>query len=106
MPASRSTLPRWPRKPPIKLVVRLTRTGTRSTYGDVSFTLEGENDPAWLVRGVAIYTPNTTRDVIVPLPADVRARLAGKRVRIDYVSTDAGDPASAGKLLASLTAAL
>ena len=40
------------------------------------------------------------------LPADVRAKLAGKTVRIDYTSTDAGDPANAGKLLASLTAAL
>jgi hypothetical protein len=91
---------------PDQLVLRLTRAGTRSTYGDVSVTVEGEKAPAWLVRGVAIYTPNTSRDVIMPLPAAVRARLAGKRVRIDYVSTDAADPASAGKLLASLTAAL
>ena len=91
---------------PDQLVVRLTRSGTRSTYGDVSFTVEGEKAPAWLVRGVAIYTPNTTRDVIVPLPPEVRAKLAGKQVRIDYTSTDAADPANAGKLLASLTAAL
>lgn len=90
---------------PDQLVVRLTRSGTRSTYGDVSFTPEGEKSPAWLVRGVAIYTPNTARDVIVPLPPEIRAKLAGKRVRVDYKSTDAGDPASAGKLLASLTAA-
>jgi hypothetical protein len=91
---------------PDQLVVRLTRSGTRSTYGDVSFTLEGEKQPAWLVRGVAIYVPNTARDVIVPLPAEVRAKFAGKRVRIDYTSTDAGDPANVGRLLASLTAAL
>jgi len=91
---------------PDQLVVRLTRAGTRSTYGDVRFTVEGEKQPAWLVRGVAIYIPNTARDVIVPLPAEVRARLAGKRVRIDYISTDAAEPASVGKLLASLTAAL
>jgi P pilus assembly chaperone PapD len=91
---------------PDQLVVRLTRSGTRSTYGDVSFTVEGAKQPAWLVRGVAIYTPNTSRDVIVPLPPEVRSALAGKRVRIDYTSTDAADPASGGKLLASLTAAL
>jgi P pilus assembly chaperone PapD len=89
-----------------QMVVRLTRAGTRSTYGDVSFTVDGERQPAWLVRGVAIYTPNTSRDVIVPLPPEVRAKLAGKQVRIDYTSTDAADPANAGKLLASLTAAL
>lgn len=91
---------------PEQLMVRLTRAGTRSTYGDVSFTVDGEKQPAWLVRGVAIYTPNTSRDVIVPLPPEVRAKLAGKQVRIDYTSTDAADPANAGKLLASLTAAL
>ena len=91
---------------PDQLVVRLTRSGTRSTYGDVSFTPEGAKEPAWLVRGVAIYTPNTSRDVIVPLPPEVRSQLAGKRVRIDYTSTDAGDPANVGKLLASLTEAL
>lgn len=91
---------------PDQLVVRLTRSGTRSTYGDVSLTVEGEKSPAWLVRGVAIYTPNTARDVIVPLPPEVRQRLAGKQVRIDYVSTDAAVPADAGKRLASLTTAL
>jgi hypothetical protein len=58
------------------------------------------------VRGVAIYTPNTSRDVIVPLPPEVRSALAGKRVRIDYVSTDAALPGEAGKRLASLTAVL
>jgi len=89
-----------------QLVVRLTRSGTRSTYGDVSLTPEGAKAPAWVVRGVAIYTPNTSRDVIVPLPPEVRAGLAGKRVRIDYTSTDAADPASLGKRLATLTATL
>jgi hypothetical protein len=91
---------------PDQLVVRLSRTGTRSTYGDVSLTIEGEKQPAWLVRGVAIYTPNTSRDVVMPLPPEVRSALAGKRVRIDYVSTDAAVPAEAGKRLASLTTAL
>lgn len=89
-----------------QLVVRLTRAGTRSTYGDITFTPEGAKEPVWVVRGVAIYTPNTGRDVIVPLPPEVRAGLAGKRVRIDYSSTDAADPANLGKRLASFTAAL
>jgi hypothetical protein len=91
---------------PDQLVVRLSRSGTRSTYGDVSFTPEDARQPVWVVRGVAIYVPNTTRDVIIPLPPEVRAALAGKRVRIDYTSSDAGDPANAGKRLASLVASL
>jgi len=89
-----------------QLVVKLSRSGSRSTYGDISLTVEGEKQPAWLVRGVAIYTPNTSRDVNLPLPVDVRARLAGKRVRVSYVSTDSAEPALAGKLLASLTTQL
>lgn len=91
---------------PDQLVVRLTRSGTRSTYGDVSFTPEGAKEPVWVVRGVAIYVPNTARDVIIPLPPEVRRALAGKKVRIDYTSTDAADPANAGKRLASLVAGL
>lgn len=89
-----------------QLVVKLSRQGTRSTYGDISLTVDGEKQPAWLVRGVAIYTPNTSRDVILPLLPETRARLAGKRVRIAYVSTDGAEPALAGTVLASLTAAL
>jgi hypothetical protein len=89
-----------------QLVVKLTRQGTRSTYGDISLTAEGDKQPTWLVRGVAIYMPNTGRDVILPLPPEIRARLAGKQVRIAYVSTDSAEPALAGTLLASLTAAL
>jgi len=89
-----------------QLVVRLSRSGTRSTYGDISVTVDGERQPAWLVRGVAIYTPNTSRDVILPLPAPVRARLAGRRVKIAYVSTDNAEPALVGSVLASLTATL
>jgi hypothetical protein len=88
------------------LVIRVSRAGRRSTYGDISLTVEGEKAPAWLVRGVAVYTPNASRDVILPLPPEVKARLSGKRVRIAYVSTDAAEPALAGKLLADLTATL
>ncbi len=89
-----------------QLVIKLARAGSRSTYGDISLTVAGEKQPAWLVRGVAIYTPNTSRDVILPLPADVRARLAGKRVTIAYVSTDSAEPAQLGRVLSSLTATL
>jgi hypothetical protein len=70
----------------------MARTGTRSTYGDILLTPEGAKTPAYTVRGVAIYTPNLKREVILPLPADVRKALAGKSVRIAYVSTDPAAP--------------
>jgi hypothetical protein len=74
------------------LVVKLTRAGTRSTYGDLRLTIAGEAAPVYSVRGVAIYTPNTDRDVLLPLPADIRTKLAGRDVRIDYVSSDPKAP--------------
>lgn len=74
------------------LVIKLTRAGTRSTYGDVRLTIAGEANPLYSVRGIAIYTPNTDRDVLLPLPSDIKARLVGRDVRIDYVSSDPKAP--------------
>lgn len=89
-----------------QLVIHLSRRGSRSTYGDISLTVAGEKEPAWLVRGVAIYTPNAGRDVVLPLPPAVKAKLAGKAVEIAYRSTDGADPATLGTTLARLTARL
>ena len=33
-----------------QLVLKLARTGSRSTYGDISLTIDGEKAPAWVVR--------------------------------------------------------
>ncbi|MBX9729710.1 MAG: molecular chaperone [Sphingomonas sp.] len=74
------------------LVIKLTRAGTRSTYGDLRLTIAGEANPVYNVRGIAIYTPNTDRDVLLPLPADIKAKLIGRDVRIDYVSSDPKAP--------------
>ncbi len=74
------------------LVVKLTRAGTRSTYGDLRLTIAGETNPVYSVRGIAIYTPNTDREVMLPLPADIKAKLVGHDVRIDYVSSDPKAP--------------
>ncbi|OYX37383.1 molecular chaperone [Sphingomonas sp. 32-62-10] len=46
------------------MVIKLTRAGTRSTYGDLRLTIAGEANPIYNVRGIAIYTPNTDRDLI------------------------------------------
>lgn len=79
-------------KPDNLMVIKLTRAGTRSTYGDLRLTIAGEANPVYNVRGIAIYTPNTDRDVLLPLPADIKAKLVGRDVRIDYVSSDPKAP--------------
>ncbi|MEQ8412308.1 MAG: hypothetical protein RIC51_05660 [Erythrobacter sp.] len=86
-----------------QFILRMAREGDRSTYGDLRFFVEGEDEPAWMVRGVAIYTPNTSRDVVLAMPEEVTQRLSGKRVRIAYVATDRSDPATLGDLIAELT---
>ncbi|MEM1105664.1 MAG: molecular chaperone [Pseudomonadota bacterium] len=73
-------------------VARMSRTGTRSTYGDLELFVEGEDQPVYFARGIAIYTPNTERDVILPMPTEIAARLAGQKVRIAYVSSDPSRP--------------
>jgi P pilus assembly chaperone PapD len=77
---------------PEQLIISMARSGDRSVYGDIRLTPAGAKEPAYVVRGIAIYTPNTARDVVLPLPAAVRTALAGHQVRIDYVSADPAAP--------------
>ena len=74
------------------LVARLKREGSKSTYGDIQVFVEGQREPIYFARGIAVYTPNTHRDVMLPLPDVVRAEIAGKPIRIAYVSSDPAAP--------------
>ncbi len=84
------------------LVARLNRTGSRSTYGDIQLFGEGQSTPAYMARGVAVYTPNAERDVILPVPDDVLAQFRGQSVRIAYVSSDPSRPETFAELTAVL----
>ncbi|MEO0882852.1 MAG: hypothetical protein AAFY34_08945 [Pseudomonadota bacterium] len=70
------------------LIARFAREGTQSTYGDIQIFVDGQRDPVFFARGVAVYTPNSERDVILPLPTELHAQLKGKPVRIAYISSD------------------
>ena len=74
------------------LALRLTRSGTRSSYGDIRLMVDSEKTPAYLIRGIAFYVPNAEREVILALPQDVATKVGGKRVRIEYVSADPKAP--------------
>lgn len=73
-------------------VARLERTGDKSTYGDVQIYVNGQKEPVYFARGIAIYTPNTERDLYLPMPADLASTLKGQTVRIAYVSSDPDQP--------------
>ena len=53
------------------LILHLARSGERSVYGDLTVQLLGEDgaeQTIGLVRGLAVYSPNRSR--IVPIPID------------------------------------
>lgn len=74
------------------LTVRLERSGTQSTYGDIHIYTDKVRDPVYVARGIAVYTPNTFRDVKLALPDAVRGALKGQTIRIAYVSSNPQNP--------------
>jgi len=75
-------------KPAIALDI--SRSGDRSTYGEVRVLKAGVADPIALVRGVAVYTELGQRSVTIPIdPA--HAAEANGRVTVQYIEpTDSG----------------
>lgn len=80
----------------IRLTV--TRSGTRSAFGDIAITAPGAPKPVATIKGVGIYTEIDQRTVSMPVdPAvDPRFVASGVRLTASYVDDDA-DP---GKTLA------
>lgn len=74
------------------LVARLSRTGSRSTYGDIKIFTANQVEPVYFARGIALYTPNKERDLVLPIPTELTKALSGKDVRIEYVSSDPQAP--------------
>lgn len=64
----------------------LTRTGTRSTYGEVRVLKPGVKDPVGLQKGIAIYTEVGRRHVSVPLADAYKGGLTGP-VTVEYIET-------------------
>ena len=82
------------------LVARMSRTGNRSTYGDIKLFVEGQAEPIYYAKGIAIYTPNTERDLLLPLPDIIRDAIAGQHIRLEYISAD---PSAPGLIAATST---
>lgn len=71
----------------------LTREGARSIYGQVEFTYidpKGHEENVGLMRGLAVYTPLSTRQVsyVLELPEDVQ--LDGGNLRIAFEESPDG----------------
>lgn len=64
----------------------LTRSGTRSTFGEVRVLKAGFRDPVALQKAIAVYTEINSRHVDVPLDPDFKGDLSGP-VTVQYVET-------------------
>lgn len=64
----------------------LTRTGTRSTYGEVRVLKAGIKDPVAIQKGIAVYTEVPQRHVSIPLADAYKAGITGP-VTVQYVET-------------------
>ncbi len=78
-------------KPPVKMSdvaigLDLTRTGTRSTYGEVRVLKAGFKDPIAIQKGVAIYTEVGKRHVSIPVAEAYKGALTGP-VTVEYLET-------------------
>ena len=64
----------------------LTRTGSRSTYGEVRVLKAGVKDPIALQKGIAVYTEVARRHVSIPLGEAYKSGVTGP-VTVEYIET-------------------
>ena len=64
----------------------LSRSGSRSTYGQVQVLKAGVKDPIAIQRSVAIYTEVTDRHLTIPVDDNYKGDVAGP-VTVQYIET-------------------
>jgi P pilus assembly chaperone PapD len=68
------------------VAVDLTRSGSRSTFGEVRVLKAGVKDPIARQRAVAVYTELNSRSVAVPVSQAYKGEVSGP-VTVQYVET-------------------
>ena len=81
---SNVTLDKKGGKPVVEL--DLSRSGARSTYGEVRVFKAGVKDPIAFQKGVAIYTDVGLRHVTIPVDENFKGQVAGP-VTVEYLET-------------------
>lgn len=68
----------------------VTRSGTRSAFGDITITAPGASKPVAVVRGVGVYPEVDSRTVLIPVDdkTDPRLVASGARLTVTYVDDD------------------
>ena len=72
------------------LRLTITRSGTRSSFGDITVTAPGAAKPVALIRGVGVYTEVDERTVSVPVDPAIEPRFtaSGAHLTVSYVDDD------------------
>lgn len=68
----------------------LSRSGNRSTYGEIRITKAGVSEPVMVARGIAVYPEVTKRTVSLPVPPEIAAQLKGPITVAYYESANDG----------------
>jgi len=68
----------------------ITRSGTRSAFGDIEVAAPGSKSPVALLRGIGVYTEIGQRHVTIPLLPDANPALyrSGARLTVTYRDDD------------------
>lgn len=69
------------------VALKLTRTGTRSIYGEVRLLKSGQTSPIARVRGIGLYPEITHRTVVLPIANAGKDRAAGPAT-VQYVELE------------------
>jgi hypothetical protein len=64
----------------------ISRSGTRSTFGEILVLKPGVKDPIAIQKGVAVYTELGTRHVTVPVDENFAGQISGP-VTVQYIET-------------------
>ncbi len=76
---------------PPRLSLVFNRSGNRSVYGDLNvyyISPEGEEVSVGIVRGIAVYTPNTVRRFSLQLNIPEGVDISAGKLRVKYTSSN------------------
>lgn len=68
----------------------LSRSGNRSTYGEIRITKPGTEEPVMIARGIAVYPEVTKRTVSLPVSPEIASQLNGQISVAYYESANDG----------------
>lgn len=78
-----------------QLQITFSREGNKSVFGDITVdhkTPGGKTTRAGFVSGIAVYTPNTFRNLVFPLDIVEGAELTRGKLIVRFISSDDAQP--------------